>query len=255
MADDVAETTRKAIVQFDKGHVREGRDAALSAVHANGDFIAALLLLRVIRRHCPALFKGAENSDQSLLQRAKDAPPPMREAARVFFNPVVTGGESVQPTPTLVFLAGWWLDLVERDRSGRAAALYARGAAMGYPPAQCALAQCRLTGYGVAKDDAEALRLYRLAVDAGYPPAQYNLGLCYQGGEGVPRDPAEAVRLFRLAAARGYSPAHFVLGVCYYDGDGVAKDVSEAVRMYRLAADEGDARAQYNLGLCYKTAA
>ena len=60
---------------------------------------------------------------------------------------------------------------------------------------------------GVAKDDAEAVRLYRLAAAQGHSAAQYNLGLMFANGRGVAKDEAEAIRLYRLAAAQGYANA------------------------------------------------
>ena len=62
-------------------------------------------------------------------------------------------------------------------------------------------------GQGVAKDNAEALRLFRLAAAQGYASAQVNLGYMFENGKGVAQDRAEAIRWFRLAAAQGDADA------------------------------------------------
>ena len=59
--------------------------------------------------------------------------------------------------------------------------------------------------------------------------AQWNLGCCYYEGWGVTRDDAEAVDWFRKAAAKNCAGAQYNLGECYYGGLGVAKDYVEAV--------------------------
>ena len=73
------------------------------------------------------------------------------------------------------------------------------------------------------------------------------VGKCYYEGWGVAKDDAEAVRLWRLSAAQGYAMGQNNLGCMFRDGQGVAKDDAEAVRLYRLSAEQGHAGAQYNL--------
>lgn len=119
-----------------------------------------------------------------------------------------------------------------------------------------ALAQMKLgtmyyRGYGVSKDDAEAVRWFRRAADQGDALAQAILATMYRDGQGVSKDDAEAVRWFRRAADQGYASAQGDLGVMYAQGLGVPKDYVEAVRWFRKAADQGDALAQKNLGDMY----
>jgi hypothetical protein len=122
----------------------------------------------------------------------------------------------------------------------------------GHAGAQFNLGSMYAKGLGVAKDDAEALRLYRLAADQGHADAQFNLGVIYAEGQGVAQDDAEAVQLYRLAADQGHARAQYNLGVMYAEGQGVAQDDAEAVQLYRLAADQGHAGAQFNLGNMFK---
>ena len=50
-------------------------------------------------------------------------------------------------------------------------------------------------GWGVAKDEAEAVRLLRKAADLGDTDAMFNLATSYEDGRGVDQDEAEAARL------------------------------------------------------------
>lgn len=58
----------------------------------------------------------------------------------------------------------------EEDQSG-AFAQFQLSAAQGLDAAQFELGRCYQFGYGMAIDDAEALRWYRLAADGGFPNA------------------------------------------------------------------------------------
>ena len=62
-------------------------------------------------------------------------------------------------------------------------------------------------GYGVPKEDKEAVRWYRLAADRGNAQAQKNLGFMYEFGRGVPQDFAQAHMWFNLAGAGGDADA------------------------------------------------
>ena len=107
-------------------------------------------------------------------------------------------------------------------------------------------------GYGVEKDDAEAMKWYRLAAEAGNAEAQISLGEMYKYGNGVPRDKAEAVKWYRLAAEAGNADGQYNLGRMHdsrlFNG---GKDDAEAVKWYRLAAKAGHGGARYRLGLMY----
>ena len=121
----------------------------------------------------------------------------------------------------------------------------------GYAPAQYNLGVMYRNGYGVAKDDVEAVKWFRKAANQGNASAQYNLGVMYHNGYGVAKDDVEARKWFRKAADQGNAIAQYNLGVMYYNGDGVAKDDVEAVKWYRKAAEQGYASAQTNLGFMY----
>ena len=88
-------------------------------------------------------------------------------------------------------------------------------------------------------DYATALRELQPLVRQGNALAQTNLGDMYTEGWGVVKDDTEAVRLYRQAATQGHALAQNNLGYMYAKGLGVAKDDAEAVRLYRQAADPG----------------
>jgi TPR repeat protein len=115
------------------------------------------------------------------------------------------------------------------------------------------LAACYARGWGVAQDQAEAVKWIRKAADQGYPMAQFSLGNCYDNGNGVTKNAVEAAKWWRKAADQGHINAQYNLGISYHLGRGVPKDQVEAVKWWRKAADQGGASAQYNLGISYAT--
>jgi TPR repeat protein len=143
------------------------------------------------------------------------------------------------------------LTALERKDYATAFPLLLPLARAGMPEAQFYVGVMYHFGYGVPRDDREAVRWYRLAAEQGHADAQFNLGVMYAYGEGVPQDHAEALRWFRLAAEQGDAKAQFNLGVMYDEGEGVPQDHAEALRWFRLAAEQGVAEAQFNLGVMY----
>ena len=119
------------------------------------------------------------------------------------------------------------------------------------PSAQYLLGVIFHRGYGVKKDDAEAVNWWRKAAEQGNAYAQYRLGWMYHRGYGVRQDYAEAVNWYRKAAEQGNAPAQNNLGDMYNMGKGVREDKAEAVKWYRKAAEQGFTAAQDNLGYMY----
>ncbi len=91
---------------------------------------------------------------------------------------------------------------------------------------------------------AENVQTLLRKAEAGDANAQYNLGWMCAKGWGVPKDEAEAVKWYRKAAEQGHANAQYNLGSKYADGVGVAEDDAEAVGWYRKAAEQGYAKAQ-----------
>ena len=83
-----------------------------------------------------------------------------------------------------------------------------------------------------------------LAAEGGDPRAQYLMGQMYRNGYGVAKDEAEAVKWFRKAADQDDARAQYNLGVRYYFGKGVAKDKEKARLWLTKAAKNGDETAK-----------
>jgi TPR repeat protein len=113
------------------------------------------------------------------------------------------------------------------------------------------VAACYARGWGVARDQAEAVKWVRKAADQGYPMAQFSLANCYDNGNGVTKDAVEAAKWMRKAADQGFVSAQNSLAAYYANGKGVAMSQVAAAKWFRKAADQGDATAQYNLGNSY----
>lgn len=121
----------------------------------------------------------------------------------------------------------------------------------GVAAAQGGMSRLYGNGWGVTRDDREALRWARLGAGQDDPVASNTLGFMLREGRGVARDDAEAVRWFRRSAEQGNANAQVSLGAMHMEGRGVARNDAEALRWFRLAADQGLARAQANLGWMY----
>ena len=109
-------------------------------------------------------------------------------------------------------------------------------------PFQLARAQVHANHPELAKPVLEALN------KDGYAIAGVYLGFLYESGTGVAKDEAEAVRLFRQAADADVALGASALAKVYKEGRGVAKDEAEALRWLRKAANAGNARAMNYLG-------
>jgi uncharacterized protein len=114
--------------------------------------------------------------------------------------------------------------------------------------AQVDLGRMYLSGQGVPKNPAEAVRWYRQAAERGNAIAQFSLGSLYFNGQAVPQDFAEAAKWYRKAAEQGDAPAQCVLGDMYSEGKGVPKDDAEAANWYRKAAEQGYEEAKRKVG-------
>lgn len=71
----------------------------------------------------------------------------------------------------------------------------------------------------------------------GDAAAQYSLGNCYFYGFGVAKDQREAVKWLKKSAEQGYTPAQNDLGHCYYSGAGVERNKAEADKWWKKAAE------------------
>jgi len=93
-----------------------------------------------------------------------------------------------------------------------------------------------------------ALAIWQPLADAGDAGSQYGLGMMYGNGFGVAMDDALALKWYGLAAEQGHSGAMCNLAVMHQNGWGVPLNEEEAVRLYSLAAEQGVAEAMVSLG-------
>lgn len=92
---------------------------------------------------------------------------------------------------------------------------------------------------------------YNKLAKRGDAEAQYKLGICYYNGHEVAINRSEAVKWFRKAAENGNGQAQYILGCCYESGYGTSVNKNEAVKWFHKAAEQGDSCAQSFLGICY----
>src|SRR5258705_1006726 len=121
-------------------------------------------------------------------------------------------------------------------------------AAAGDVKSQVQMGLAYLTGDGIRKDDAEAVKWLRKAADQDNPVAERYLAEMYFKGRGVPADNAEAAKWLRLAAEQGDAQSEHNLAVLYTQGLGVPRNVKEAVNWMHKSAEQGLAAGQGGKG-------
>jgi len=115
------------------------------------------------------------------------------------------------------------------------------------------LAEMYFKGRGVPADNEEAAKWLRLAAEQDDAQSQYNLAVLYTKGLGVPRNLKEAANLMRRAANQHLAAGELGLGVAYENGDGVPPDPVEAVKWYQKAVEQNYVPAMNNLALLLAT--
>ena len=118
----------------------------------------------------------------------------------------------------------------------------------GDPEGQHQVGSCYFYGWGVVKDQVEAVKWYQKAADQGHAYSQYTMGLCYSIGEGVAKDQVEAQKWYRKAADQGNHEALSSIGDYYKSGLVIPKNSVEAYAYYNLAGTTNEtARFKRNL--------
>src|SRR6266571_6010093 len=153
------------------------------------------------------------------------------------------GNVNAQVQLGVIYLTG---DGVRKD-DAEAVKWLRKAADQDNPVAERFLAEMYFKGRGVPADNAEAAKWLRLAAEQGDPQSQHNLAVLYTQGLGVPRNLKEAVKWMRKAAEQGLAAGQVGMGVLYENGEGVPEDPVEAVQWYRLAVDQNDWGAMNNL--------
>jgi TPR repeat protein len=144
---------------------------------------------------------------------------------------------------------GCWFETMEPPDHDVALYWLQKAAANRVAEANAKIAVLYLNGWGVEKNEAQALRYFLAAANAGDVPSQYVAGVFTRNGTGTPADLAGALQWFQKAAANGEPRAQNELGLMYQSGRGVTADQVEAAKWFRLAAKNGNHVAEYNMAL------
>jgi TPR repeat protein len=89
------------------------------------------------------------------------------------------------------------------------------------------------------KDYPLAMRLWRELAEQENPRALFGVGIFYDSGWGVAKDQAEAAQWFLRAARRGHEGAQEALYHAYEKGLGIPVDHAEAEKWIRPLAEKG----------------
>lgn len=94
--------------------------------------------------------------------------------------------------------------------------------------------------YGVEIDVVKAAEWFEKAAEAGHIEAMAELALCYELGCGVEQSDEKALDWYTAAANKGHLTAKFSIGEAYEEARGVPQSDEEACLWYYKAAVEGD---------------
>ncbi|MBF0325769.1 tetratricopeptide repeat-containing serine protease family protein [Magnetospirillum moscoviense] len=121
----------------------------------------------------------------------------------------------------------------------------------GHVEAQARLGYMLLNGIGIARNEAEAVRLLSIAADKNDPLAQFALGTAYFAGRGITADRDRALIMFLRAADQNQPNALNNLGQIHFQGVGVPKDEAKGLTYLRRAADLGIPASWETIGIAH----
>lgn len=102
-------------------------------------------------------------------------------------------------------------------------------------------------GYGVEKDNGQAIAWYRKASDEGYPLAVYRLGTMYERGLGVPKDTVQALAYYELAADHIDQRENLYAKIVSLYEAGPIRDDKKLLHYYHKAGSVGDKHSMRKL--------
>ncbi|MBC8326382.1 MAG: sel1 repeat family protein [Verrucomicrobia subdivision 3 bacterium] len=118
------------------------------------------------------------------------------------------------------------------------------------PPAEQFLHAARLAfGFGMERNEAEALRLVRLSADRGLADAQHMLAIRYEQGRDKELNDKKSFEFYKQAADQGHAAAANQLGVKLLLGESTARDALAARNYFTRAAEGGYADGMFNLAV------
>ncbi len=135
-----------------------------------------------------------------------------------------------------------------------AAQWFQMSAEQGHPDACRHLAHCFVGGFGVEKDEAEALSWMQEAADLNDMDAMYHLGVWHkQGLHGLQANSKLANKFLREAAKLGEPNAQHLFALQLLSGDGVARNPESAVNWLKRAIRQNHPAATYDLAMLYES--
>lgn len=227
-----AEFVYSQILRFGSGGVVDGDYSMRLLINAAEGGIA-----RAQNIYANALRQG----DRGLIKKEKEAFEWYQRAADQGF---AVGQNNLG----LCYYNGWGVDKDER----KAAEWWQRAADQGFADAQVNLGACYEYGQGDCYGGMEiAIKWYKRAAEQGHADAQRRTGMCYRNGWGVDKNEREALSWYHKAAEQGNVFAQQYLATCYRYGEGVDKDERKAFFWNLKLAEQGDGYAQLNVGDAY----
>lgn len=227
-----AEFVYSQILRFGSGGVVDGDYSMHLLINAAEGGIA-----RAQNIYANALRQG----DRGLIKKEKEAFEWYQRAADQGF---AVGQNNLG----LCYYNGWGVDKDER----KAAEWWQRAADQGFADAQVNLGACYEYGQGDCYGGMEiAIKWYKRAAEQGHADAQRRTGMCYRNGWGVDKNEREALSWYHKAAEQGNVFAQQYLATCYRYGEGVDKDERKAFFWNLKLAEQGDGYAQLNVGDAY----
>lgn len=121
----------------------------------------------------------------------------------------------------------------------------------GIADAKLYLGFCYMKGWGIEKNQQEALKLISEAsekADDLRPDSQYDLAMDYYYAN---KKYVEAAKLFKSLAKKGNEYAMGKLGICYVKGEGVEQNYTEAMKLLKYASEKSVLEADVYLAVGY----
>ena len=96
-----------------------------------------------------------------------------------------------------------------------------------------------------------ACKYFGAAASQNHAVAQYCYGLCLLSGEGIKKNEAKAIRLIRQSADNGFDEAEYCFARILMDGHYISKDLGLAFNYMKKSHDHGNLKATFFMALFY----
>ncbi len=168
-----------------------------------------------------------------------------------YFFHAIMNEQKVRPTTHHAYLLG--LIKLREEQDGEARTWFLLAAHQGHVVAMYNLGLMYEQGYGVPKNNVEAIKWYRKAENQDYLPATGTLGRLYLKSADAKDQKERAFTLLTRAASQGDAPSQASLGYMYQEGIITSPDLTKAVELFRLAVSKNNSRAMVYLAQLYES--